>query len=162
MRETSISPIPLDRFSGLSLSELNQVEKASLVRLALETLKERHQPGRSLGKSDDARDYLQLRMAEYPAELFGVIFLDNRHRIIADEELFRGTVDGASIHPRVVVQRALAVNAAALIMYHNHPSGNPEPSGADQAITKRLIEALNLVDVRVLERYARIWCISGD
>jgi len=151
MQQTSASPIPMDRFSSLSPSDLNPMERNSLVHLALEVLKEEHRPGRMLCNPGDSRDYLQLRMAGYVTEVFGVMFLDNRHRIIADEELFQGTVDGASVHPRVVVQKALAVNAAAVILYHNHPSGIPEPSQADQGITKRLKEVLSLVDIRVLD-----------
>ena len=83
--------------------------------------------------------------------MFGAIFLDNRHRVIGLEELFRGTIDGTSVHPRVVVQRALELNAAATIVFHNHPSGEPEPSQADRSLTRRLQEALALVDVRVLD-----------
>lgn len=79
------------------------------------------------------------------------MFLDNRHRVITFEEMFRGTIDGASVYPREVVKAALQHNAAAVIFAHNHPSGVAEPSQADQAITKRLIEALLLVDVRVLD-----------
>ncbi len=151
MQQTSASPIPLDRFSSLSPSDLNPMERSSLVHLALEVLKDEHRPGRMMRNPGDSRDYLQLRMAGYVTEVFGVMFLDNRHRIIADEELFQGTVDGASVHPRVVAQKALAVNAAAVILYHNHPSGIPEPSQPDQRITKRLKEALSLVDIRVLD-----------
>jgi DNA repair protein RadC len=81
------------------------------------------------------------------------VYLDNRHRIIDVAELFHGTIDGASVHPRVVVQQALELNAAAIIFYHNHPSGVAEPSHADEAITRRLKEALALVDVRVLDHF---------
>ena len=83
--------------------------------------------------------------------MFACLFLDNRHRLIRFEELFRGTIDGASVHPREVVRQALAHNAAALILAHNHPSGVAEPSGADRQITRRLVDALALVDVRVLD-----------
>ena len=79
--------------------------------------------------------------------------MDNRHRIIAVRELFQGTIDGASIHPRVVVQQALETNAAAILLFHNHPSGVAEPSHADEAITRRLKDALALVDVRVLDHF---------
>lgn len=95
--------------------------------------------------------YLSARLRDYPHEVFSALFLDNRHRIIAYEELFRGTIDGASVHPREVVRRALAHNAAATIFSHNHPSGIAEPSQADQHITGRLREALALIDVRVLD-----------
>jgi DNA repair protein RadC len=83
--------------------------------------------------------------------VFTCLFLDNRHRVIECEELFRGTIDGASVHPREVVKRALQLNAAALILAHNHPSGVAEPSQADQQLTRRLREALGLVDIRVLD-----------
>jgi DNA repair protein RadC len=92
-------------------------------------------------------------LADYRNEVFGSVFLDNRHRILALRELFQGTIDGASIHPRVVVQQALELNAAAMVFFHNHPSGVAEPSHADEAITRRLKDALALVDVRVLDHF---------
>jgi DNA repair protein RadC len=95
--------------------------------------------------------FLQARMRDYPYEVFAVLFLDNRHRVLAFEEMFRGTIDGASVHPREVVRRALGYNAAAVILSHNHPSGIAEPSQGDQRITSRLRDALALVDIRVLD-----------
>ena len=92
-----------------------------------------------------------LKLGDKPDEHFAVAFLTNRHQLLSFETLFRGTVDGASVHPRVVVRRALELNAAAVILSHNHPSGHPTPSQADQRITTRLKEALALVDVRVLD-----------
>ena len=92
-----------------------------------------------------------MQRRDLPHEGFCGVFLDNRHRVIALEELFRGTIDGASVHPREVVKRALAKNAAAVILAHNHPSGIAEPSQADELITRRLKEALALVDIRVLD-----------
>jgi len=83
--------------------------------------------------------------------VFACLFLDNRHRVIDFEELFRGTIDGASVHPREVVRRALHHNAAAIILAHNHPSGVAEPSRADVQLTRRLVDSLTLVDVRVLD-----------
>ena len=83
--------------------------------------------------------------------MFACLFLDNRHRVISFEEMFRGTIDGTSVHPRTIVQRALTLNAAALIAAHNHPSGVSEPSQADRSLTRRLQEALALVDVRLLD-----------
>jgi DNA repair protein RadC len=94
---------------------------------------------------------LQLVFESYRNEVFAAIFLDNRHRVLGFEELFFGTIDGASVHPRVVVQRALDLNAAAVIFAHNHPSGVAEPSRSDEALTRRLREALGLVDIRVLD-----------
>ena len=96
-------------------------------------------------------DYLRLQLATQEREIFACLFLDNRHRLIAFEELFQGTIDGASVHPREVVKAALHYNAAALILAHNHPSGVAEPSQADQRITQRLRDALALIDVRVLD-----------
>ena len=98
-----------------------------------------------------AANYLKARCAALPHEVFGVVFLDTRHRIVATEHLFTGTVDGCEVHPRVVAQRVLHHNAAAVVLFHNHPSGNPEPSAADRAITTRLKQALALLDVRVLD-----------
>lgn len=98
-------------------------------------------------------DYLKARCAHLDYEVFGVVFLDTRHRIIAAEELFRGTIDGAEVHPREVVKAALVHNAAAVILYHNHPSGNAEPSAADRAVTTRLKQALALFEVRVLDHF---------
>ena len=93
----------------------------------------------------------KLMLAEEEQEIFGALFLDTRHRLIAFERLFAGTIDGASVYPREVVKRALKLNAAAVIFTHNHPSGIPEPSDDDKAITRRLQSALLLVDVRVLD-----------
>jgi DNA repair protein RadC len=86
-----------------------------------------------------------------------VLFLDTKHRSLAFEELFQGTLDGAEVYPREVLRRALAHNAAAVIIGHNHPSGNPEPSSADRAVTHRLKQALGLVDIRLLDHF-----IVGD
>lgn len=147
-------PVPKkksDRFDGLSVSALNDVERQSLMTLALALLAEQHQPGEALSSPEDTRRYLRIRLADRKNEVFGCLFLDNRHRIIEVAELFQGTIDGASVHPRVVVQKALELNAAAMLFFHNHPSGVAEPSNADEAITRRLKEALALVDVRVLD-----------
>ena len=106
---------------------------------------------------DSTRKYLKARLRSYSYEVFACIFLDNRHRVIGFEELFNGTIDGASIHPREVIRRALFHNAAAVIFAHNHPSGVAEPSQSDLAITRRLNDALGLVDIRVLDHF-----IVGD
>ncbi len=113
--------------------------------------------GDLLSSPRQTRHYLTTRLRHHPHEVFAALFLDNRHRIITYEELFRGTIDGASVHPREVVKRALAHNAAAVIFAHNHPSGVSEPSEADRAITRRLKEALALVEIRVLDHF-----IIGD
>ena len=99
------------------------------------------------------RKLLRLRFSEREHEVFVVLFLDNRHRLIEIEEMFRGTIDGAQVHVREVVKAALRHNAAAVVFCHNHPSGVAEPSQADQTITRRLREALSLVEVRVLDHF---------
>ena len=99
----------------------------------------------------DVKTFLALRLADLKAEVFAVLFLDNRHRMLAFEPMFNGTIDGATVHPREVVRRAIEHNAAAVILSHNHPSGVAEPSQADQRITQRLTEALKLIDVRVID-----------
>lgn len=107
----------------------------------------------ALTDPDASARYLKSRLSGYPYEVFACLYLDNRHRVIAFEELFRGTIDGASVHPREVVRHCLAHNAAAVIFAHNHPSGVAEPSAADRAITLRLRDALALVDIRVLDHF---------
>ena len=109
--------------------------------------------GEALTDPQAAGRYFAQRLRGLPHEVFAALFLDTRHRAIAFEELFRGTVDGAEVHPREVVRRALAHNAAALIVGHNHPSGNGEPSAADRAITLRLKQALALVEIRLLDHF---------
>lgn len=140
-----------NRFTQIRPSDLSETEQASLVQLALKILRARHRRGRLLSSPQETKEYLQLLFESYRNEVFGAIFLDNRHRVLGFEELFFGTIDGASVHPRVVVQRALDLNAAAVIFAHNHPSGVAEPSRSDEAITRRLRDALGLVDVRVLD-----------
>lgn len=109
--------------------------------------------GVALHDPASAGRYFTQRLRGLQHEVFAAMFLDTRHRVIAFEELFRGTLDGAEVHPREVARRALAHNAAALIVGHNHPSGNPEPSAADRAVTARLKQALALVDVRLLDHF---------
>lgn len=148
----SINPgITTNRFAAIPIASLNGPEKQSLLALALAVLEALHKPGAELTNPGHTRDYLRLLLAERRAEVFGCLFLDNRHRVIDTAELFQGTIDGASVYPRVVVQQALACNAAAVVLFHNHPSGVAEPSRADEAITWRLKDALALVDIRVLD-----------
>jgi DNA repair protein RadC len=116
-------------------------------RLTLEEMRR----GPVLGNPSAVRDHLLTHYAGAEREIFSVLYLDNRHHVICMEELFAGTIDGASVHPREVVKLALARNAAAVILAHNHPSGVAEPSQADELITVRLRDALALVDIRVLD-----------
>ena len=142
-----------DRFGDLKPSMLNDAEKCSLLALALKVLSVRHYRGRTIKSPDDTQAYLRLRLADKQAELFGCLYLDNRHRVLELRELFHGTIDGTSVYPRVVVQQALQANASAVILFHNHPSGVAEPSQADERITRRLKNALELIDVRVLDHF---------
>ncbi len=142
-----------DRFAGLKPHDIGEDEARSLVNLALAVLEARHRPGQSLTSPDETQAYLRLLLGERKNEVFGCIYLDARHRVLAVEELFQGTIDGAAVHPRVVVQRALAVNCGAVVCFHNHPSGVAEPSRADERLTRRLQEALALIDVRVLDHF---------
>ncbi|HVI59687.1 MAG TPA: DNA repair protein RadC [Luteimonas sp.] len=109
--------------------------------------------GEALTDPAAAGRYFAQRLRGHPSEIFAALFLDTRHRALAFEELFRGTVDGAEVHPREVVRRALAHNAAAVIVGHNHPSGSAEPSAADRAVTAQLKQSLALVDVRLLDHF---------
>jgi DNA repair protein RadC len=104
-----------------------------------------------LQSAADTRRFLRAKLVTQDHEQFGCLFLDNRHRVIAWEVLFHGTIDGCSVYPREVVKRALYHNCAAVILAHQHPSGEPEPSRADEQLTRRLQEALALIDVRVLD-----------
>jgi DNA repair protein RadC len=113
---------------------------------------ELQRPG-ALAHPSACADYLRSRIGAHPYEVFACLFLDQRHRVIAFEELFRGSIDGASVYPREVVRRCLAHNAAAVILAHNHPSGVAEPSQADRDITAELKRALALIDVRVLDHF---------
>ena len=134
---------------GLGPAKFTQLQ--AVVEMARRHLLEELQRGESLSDPLQSKRYLQARLRDLPHEVFACLFLDNRHRVIAFEELFRGTINGASVHPREVVKRALELNAAAVILAHNHPSGVAEPSQADRDLTVRLQQALELVEVRVLD-----------
>ncbi|MDL0433673.1 DNA repair protein RadC [Marinobacter sp. TBZ242] len=127
------------------------VTEAELLSIAKAFARRRLARGRKITQPTLAFEYLQILLQDYEHEVFSAIFLDSQHRVISFEELFRGTIDSANIYPREVVKQALAHNAAAVILVHNHPSGDPEPSDADRRITKRLQEALCIVEVRVLD-----------
>lgn len=107
--------------------------------------------GYRIGSPTDTERFLRAKIGHLGHELFCCIYLDNRHRVLRFDELFRGTIDGTSVYPREVVKESLAVNAAAVIIAHNHPSGVAEPSQADERITRRLRAALELVDIRLLD-----------
>ena len=125
----------------------------AVMEMARRTLAEAMQAGDALTSPQAVRDYLRLSLRNRDYEVFCCVFLDAQHRVIAVEELFRGTLTQTSVYPREIVRRALAHNAAALILAHNHPSGVAEPSQADRVLTRQLEEALALIDVRVLDHF---------
>jgi DNA repair protein RadC len=122
-----------------------------IITAARDHMSRRVRRGTQLSSPKATRDYLSLKLGSLEREVFAVIFLDKRHRLISYQEMFQGTIDGASVHPREVVKEALKQNAAAVILAHLHPSGVAEPSQADEPITTRLKDALGLVDIRVLD-----------
>ena len=165
-RAVAISRQLLERFGGLrallhtDIARLRGIDGIGEARAAmlnaLPELARRYYeaslaPGHAIKSPADTEAFLQARLRDLPHELFCCLYLDNRHRVILFEELFRGTIDGTSVYPREVVKQALAVNAAAIIVAHNHPSGVTEPSQADERITRRLKSALELVDIRLLD-----------
>ena len=126
----------------------------ALVREAISYLESQlRKPGEALTSPETTRCYLRTRLLNRRYEHFAAIFLDTRNRIIAYRELFHGTIDTAHVHPRVIVKQALDDHAAALIVAHNHPSGVAEPSQADLAITRRIRDALSLMDIRLLDHF---------
>jgi len=135
------------------LGSAKYVQLQAVVEMGRRYLQETLERGDGLGSPDQTRQFLIARLRDLPYEVFGCLFLDNRHRIIRFDELFRGTIDGASVHPREIVRQTLEYNAAAVIFAHNHPSGVAEPSAADRNLTQRLKQALTLIDVRVLDHF---------
>lgn len=136
---------------GLGLGSAKFAQLQAVLEMGRRHLSASLETGDSLTSPDLVRRYLVAQLRHLNHEVFAVLFLDNQHRLRAFEELFQGTIDGASVYPREVVKRALTHNAAAVILAHNHPSGVAEPSQADRRITTRLREALDLVAVRVLD-----------
>jgi DNA repair protein RadC len=141
----------LQRHPGLGPAKSCQL--AAVLELSRRYLHESLVRGAALESPGATERYLKSVLRDHPHEVFACLFLDTRHRVIAFEELFHGTIDGATVYPRVVAEKALKHGAAALIVAHNHPSGVSEPSLADQAITRRLKEALGLLDIRLLDHF---------
>src|SRR5574343_1024355 len=137
----------------LGLGPAKSAQLIAVLDLARRSLREEMAQGVSLSSVDSVRRYLKLSLASRQFEVFHALWLDARNRLIASEELFRGTLTQTSVYPREVVRRALHHNAAAVIFAHNHPSGVADPSGADELLTNLLQEALGLVDVRVLDHF---------
>ena len=144
-----LSPQALGKLQGLGHA------RQALLQAALELGRRHLESGlareEALTDPMKAGRFLMARLRNHPHEVFACLFLDNRHRLVAFEELFHGTLDGAAVYPREVLRRCMAHNAAAVILAHNHPSGVAEPSQADRSITRRLVDALALVDIRVLD-----------
>lgn len=131
---------------------MDRNEEDRIVEQAIQILKNRiRRSGPVMSDPGIVRDFLWLKLVDREHEVFAVLYLDNQHQLIDYQEMFRGTIDGASVHPREVVKEALARNAAAVIFVHNHPSGLANPSQADRRITDRLKSAMLLVDIRVLD-----------
>ena len=156
----------LDNFGGLKplleageaefcerrgLGPAKYIQLQAVLEIARRHMFENIQRGDVLCNPDETRRYLRAQLQSYPQEVFACLFLDNRNRVISFNKMFYGTIDGASVYPREVVRLALKKNSAAVIFAHNHPSGVAEPSRADEQITRRLKEALALVDIRVLD-----------
>lgn len=135
----------------VSVSQTHDRDDA-IIEMAQKIIERRfREKGNPLTSPEETRKFLQVQQHGQTREHFGAIFMDTRHHVLAYETLFSGTVDAAHVHPRIVVERALLLGAAAVIITHNHPSGNPEPSQADLAITRRLRDALSLIDIRLLD-----------
>ena len=135
------------------LGPAKRAELVAVLELARRALTQELQDKPLFSTPQAVRDYLQLQLGSRPHEVFAVLFLDAQHRLIALEELFRGTLTQTSVYPREVVVRALALQAGSVVLAHNHPSGEARPSRADEALTQTLKAALGLVDVRVLDHF---------
>lgn len=144
----------LDEFSKLNgLGPAKYAQLQAIMELARRALAEQLESGALLTSPATVRQYLQLLLSGKGYESFTVLFLDARNRLIDSKEMFRGTLTQASVYPREVVKAALGYNAASLILAHNHPSGIADPSSADKSLTRMLQQALNLIDVRVLDHF---------
>ena len=135
----------------MAQSEFTYQSAEDVISAALMIMEQRIIPREDMSSSSAAMNYVRLLFAGRECEYFYALFLDSQNKLIEASEMFRGTIDGAAIYPREVVKEALKLNASAVIFAHNHPSGCPDPSTADQRITGRLKDALALVDVRVLD-----------
>jgi len=142
---------------GKGLGSAKYAQLQAVLEMAKRHYVEVLQRGSALTSPEATRAYLSAQLRAYQHEVFACLFLDNQHRVLEFEELFRGTIDGASVYPREVAKRALFHNAAAIIFAHNHPSGISEPSQADKNITEKLKQSLMLFDIRVLDHF-----IIGD
>ena len=145
-------------FVRQSVAGQTPIMDSEIISAALGILAKRIAKGSIIKNMEDAKKYLAVRFADLQHEVFAIVYLTNRHAVIACDEIFRGTIDGASVYPREVVKSALQYNAAAILIAHPHPSGVCEPSHADEMITTRLREACGLMDIRLIDHIV----ISGD
>lgn len=128
-----------------------EVSEAEILSFAQSLIADKFKRGDALTSPSMTHHYFMHRLAGYEHEVFGCLFLDNQHRVLKFEEMFKGTINAANVYPREVVKKALSLNAAALICVHNHPSGDTSASASDKDLTKRLQDALELVDIRLLD-----------
>ncbi|CAN5724186.1 DNA repair protein RadC [soil metagenome] len=142
-------PDDLKRIKGLGPAK--RAEIAAVIELSRRALLRELELRPTLDAPEKVKQFAQLQLAALEHEAFGVMFLDNRYRLIRWEEMFRGTIDRTAVHPREIVKRALELNAAHAVLAHNHPSGAAEPSRSDEHLTQTLVSALRLVDVKVLD-----------
>jgi DNA repair protein RadC len=132
---------------------LRPVTPEEILSMARHLIQQHFIRGQAITSPEKTREFLMLELALLEHEVFYCIYLDNQHQILVTEACFQGTVDGASVYPREIVKRALMLNASAVILAHNHPSGLAEPSQADRSVTQKLKEALALIEVRVLDHF---------
>lgn len=146
--------VPITVLPGKATRRINIQQEQELIQQAITLLERRmFKRGRKIESPNDISTFLRLKLASNKNEVFAVVFLDSKHRVLAFEELFRGSIDAAAVYSRVVVQRVLHHNAAAVVLSHNHPSGDTTPSGADRVLTLRLKELLKEIDVKVLDHF---------
>ena len=136
---------------ALGLGTVKSIQLKAVLEIARRYLDECLQRGQQLSSPQDTRDYLLLNLRDRHYEVFMCLFLDNKNRVILLEEMFRGTIDAANVYPREVAKRALELNAAALILAHNHPSGNPDPSPEDIIVTRQIRAAADMMDIELLD-----------
>lgn len=129
------------------------IEQSKVIEQAEALLRARIREGTQISDPNAAGRMFQYRLAAHDREVLAVAFVDTKHRVLCVEDMFAGTLDGAEVHPREIAKRALQLNACAILMAHNHPSGSLEPSAADRALTDRLKNALKLLDIRLLDHF---------
>ncbi|MCK5818509.1 MAG: DNA repair protein RadC [Psychromonas sp.] len=139
------------------LGQVKYVQLQAVIEMSRRYLEESMKKGDALTSASETKDFLMSKMRDYPNEVFAALLLDTQHRVICFHEFFFGTIDSASVHPRIIAQKVLRINAAAIILVHNHPSGDPSASMSDRKITKKIMSAMQLIDVAVLDHF-----IIGD